>query len=110
MGTRLSFVGATLVAFTLATLAWVWPLLPWLGTGYVQQFPQIAGIARADAYLTSWMLAWGAHAIRTDPLGVFHANIFHPLPWTFAFSENLLAGALLVLPFDVAWANPTLDH
>ena len=110
MRTRLVFPCATLVvAFLAGTLAWVAPVVPVLGTGYLM-FGPAAALARADAMLTSWMLAWGAHALRTDPLDVYHANVFHPLPWTFAFSENLLAGALLVLPVDVAWRNPTLDH
>jgi len=110
MGTRFFFVGATLVAFLVATLVWVAPIVPVLGTAYLQPFQKVPALAQADVLLTSWMLAWGSHALRTDPLGVYHANIFHPLPWTFAFSENLLAGALLILPVDVVWRNPTLDH
>jgi len=110
MGTRLRFVSATLVAFLVVTLAWVAPLLPVIRVGYLQPFAKIAGLAQADSYLTSWMLAWGTHALRTHPLDLYQANIFHPLPWTFAFSENLLAGAALVMPVDLVFGSPTLDN
>ena len=100
---------ATVAAFIVFSLTWLEPLLAGFGTTYLLPDASYA-LSRADAMLTSWMLAWGAHALRTDPLHLFHANIFHPLPWTFAFSENLLAGALLVLPVDLAAGNPVLDH
>jgi hypothetical protein len=110
MRTRLVFPLATAVAFLLATLWWTRPLLPALGTSYLGPVKDPTLLGRSDSMLTSWMLAWSAHALRTNPFGLFHANIFHPLPWTLAFSENLLAGALLVLPVDLAFGNPVLDH
>jgi hypothetical protein len=109
MRSRPIFVSATLVAFVVFTLVWAAPLARRLTTSYLQASEDVADLSRADAMLTSWMLAWGAHALRTDPLGFFHANIFHPLPWTLAFSESLAAGALLVLPVDVLGQNPVLD-
>jgi hypothetical protein len=108
MRMRFAYLGATLGAFVVGTGVWVAPVLRVMGTGYLQL--DTAPLARADAMLTSWMLAWGAHALRTDPLAVYDANVFHPLPWTLAFSENLLASALMILPVDVAVGNPTLDH
>ncbi|MEW6363084.1 MAG: hypothetical protein AB1714_00440 [Acidobacteriota bacterium] len=51
-----------------------------------------------DQYLTSWILAWDAHAIAADPLRIFDANIFYPHRNTLAFSENLISTAILVLP------------
>src|SRR5437660_4162282 len=95
---RLLFVVATLVAFLLFAAAWLWPLLPVADTSYVEAFKDLSPLARADAMLTSWMLAWASHALRTDPLHLYHANIFYPLPWTFAFSENLIASAVLMTP------------
>lgn len=105
-----TFVAATAAAFGIATLAWTAPLLPQLRTAYLLAGEDPSHLARADAMLTSWMLAWAAHAMRTSPLDLFHANILHPLPWTFAFSENLLASALLVLPVDLLVGDPVLDH
>ena len=110
MRPRSSFVLATAVAFLLATLAWLVPLLPHLRTTYLGALHDPTQLSLSDAMLTSWMLAWASHALQTDPLGLFHANIFHPLPWTLAFSENLLASALLVMPVDLAFGDPVLDH
>lgn len=51
-----------------------------------------------DAHLFMWTLGWDAHALVTDPLSIFDANIYHPLPNTLAYSENLIGSALLVAP------------
>jgi hypothetical protein len=110
MRTRLVFPLATAGAFLLVTLWWTRPLLPAFRTAYLAPVKDPTLLGRSDSMLTSWMLAWGAHALRTNPFSLFHANIFHPLPWTFAFSENLLAGTLLVLPIDFAVGDPVLDH
>lgn len=39
----------------------------------------------------TWTLSWGARALRTDPAGVFDANIFHPEAETLAFSDPMLS-------------------
>ncbi len=96
--------------FGVLALVWLHPLLPVLRTGWLHPGPDPTGLGRADSMLTGWMLGWAAHALRTAPHRLFHANIFHPLPWTFAFSENLLAGALLVLPVDLVAGDPVLDN
>ncbi len=49
-----------------------------------------------DPVLYIWTLSWGAHAIVTQPLHLFDANIFWPHPLTLAYSDNLL---VLVPPF-----------
>jgi len=110
MRSRWLFGLATSVAFVVLTVVWAAPLVTRLTTTYLETLANPTPLSRADALLTSWILAWGAHALRTNPLHLFHANILHPLPWTFAFSENLLAGAIAVLPVDVVWGNPVLDH
>jgi hypothetical protein len=75
--------------------------------------PQIAAIGRADSgdgRFSIWNVAWVAHALLTNPRGVFHANIFHPHPHALAFSEaNLGAGALAV-PVYWATGNPYAAH
>jgi hypothetical protein len=43
-----------------------------------------------DPVLYIWVLSWGAHAILTQPLHLFAANIFWPHPLTLAYSDNLL--------------------
>jgi MYXO-CTERM domain-containing protein len=51
-----------------------------------------------DPVLYIWALSWGGHAIFTQPLHLFSANIFWPHPLTFAYTDNLLA---LVAPFGL---------
>jgi hypothetical protein len=48
-----------------------------------------------DHQYSVWNVAWVAHALLTNPLQVFHANIFYPHRWTLLYSEaNLAAGAI----------------
>ena len=48
-----------------------------------------------DGQFSLWNIGWVAHALTTDPLNVWNANIFFPSRTTLAYSEaNLLAGAL----------------
>ncbi len=54
-----------------------------------------------DAQLNEWILAWVEHALVRDPLHLFQANIFYPARDALAFSEPLIAPALLGAP--VAW-------
>lgn len=51
-----------------------------------------------DPVLNTYILAWDAHALVSDPLNLFNANIFYPLPNTLAYSENLIGDTLLALP------------
>ena len=48
-----------------------------------------------DPLLNAWALAWVAHELPTVPTHVFDANIFHPERGTLAYSETLLAPAIL---------------
>ena len=55
-----------------------------------------SGLARldGDGRFSIWNIGWVAHALSTDPLNVWNANIFFPSRTTLAYSEaNLLAGA-----------------
>ena len=63
-----------------------------------------------DPLLNSWILAWNAHALLTDPLRLFDANIFYPHRWTLAYSELLIVPSLLGLPITLIWGNPILTH
>jgi hypothetical protein len=54
------------------------------------------GLARldGDGQFSIWNVGWVAHALSTDPLNVWNANIFFPSRNTLAYSEaNLMAGA-----------------
>jgi hypothetical protein len=54
-----------------------------------------------DTHLFIWTLGWDARAFLTNPFGIFNANIYHPLPNTLAYSENLIGTALIAAP--VIW-------
>jgi len=54
-----------------------------------------------DMHLFLWTLAWDTHALTSDPLHVFDANIYHPKRYTLAYSENLLGSAILAAP--IVW-------
>lgn len=82
----------------------------------VMTYPLILNLDEAvvtpaeDPQLNSWIVAWDARALLTEPARLFHANIFHPYPYSLAYSENLLASALLGLPLQVLLDNPVLIY
>jgi hypothetical protein len=43
-----------------------------------------------DPALAIWIVLWGSHALLTDPLRFFDANIFWPYAHTLAYAETLL--------------------
>lgn len=51
-----------------------------------------------DPVFQAWTLAWNWHALTTDPLGIFDANVFYPWRNTLAYSDHLFGQTLLVLP------------
>lgn len=51
-----------------------------------------------DTHLFIWTLGWDAHAFVTNPFAIFDANIYHPLPNTLAYSENLIGSAFIAAP------------
>ena len=103
-------VTSLLGAFTVATLAYTWPIPAYLDSAYVYTRPSVMPISHADSYLTSWMLAWGGHALRTAPLRIFDANIFYPIRDSLAFSEHMLGAVVQILPVDTIGRSPVLDH
>lgn len=56
-----------------------------------------------DTDLFMWTLAWNTHALTSNPLSIFDANIYYPHPRTLAFSENLLGSTIFAAP--VLWAT-----
>lgn len=93
----------TVVAAGLAALTVLmsWPLvLDLAGHGVVD---------RPDGRLQAWTLAWNAHALPGGVHRAFQAPIFHPLPDSLAFSENLLLPSVVVAPFTRA-GGPVLGY
>ncbi|MEU4566984.1 hypothetical protein [Micromonospora sp. NPDC023956] len=55
-----------------------------------------------DPTLQAWQVAWGGHALLTDPTSLWHSNTFHPEPYTYAYSDTLLGYA----PFGMVGDGP----
>ena len=49
---------------------------------------------RGDELLIAWIHTWGFHALITNPLHVFSANIFYPFLYSFAYSDMHLTSML----------------
>lgn len=79
--------------FTAAAVAMTWPLAPNL---------QLALAHPGDPLITSWILDWDFYALTHAPWRLFHANVFHPLRYTLAFTENMLGVMLALLPLFLA--------
>ncbi|HKP52864.1 MAG TPA: hypothetical protein VJ183_09445 [Chloroflexia bacterium] len=90
-----------LAFFTLVTIVATWPMLPQLG-GYV--------IDKGDPLYSVWAMAWQGHALITDPLQLFDANVLYPFKGTLAFDELSFAEAVLAAPFYWLLGNPVLSH
>ncbi|HYO50030.1 MAG TPA: hypothetical protein VEW94_09280 [Chloroflexia bacterium] len=75
--------------FTLLTLAMTWPWALHMGEA-INPF--------GDVVVQMTSLRWNAHALSTNPLGLFEAPFFYPYAHSLAFSENLLGQTLLALP------------
>lgn len=88
-------------AFCLFTSLLTWP--------YVTRLRD-AVIDAGDPYLVSWILWWNYHQTFTDPLNLFHANLFYPLRYTLAFSEHSYGIALLFFPLFALGARPLTVH
>lgn len=63
-----------------------------------------------DPYLVSWILWWDYHQTFTDPLNLFHSNLFYPLRYTLAFSEHCYGIALPFFPLFALGARPLTIH
>jgi hypothetical protein len=94
-------VTASLAGYALLLAIMSWPLV---------LDPARSGVVdRPDGRLNAWILAWDVHALLHEPGRLFQAPIFHPLPDTLAFSENLLLPAVLAAPALLA-AGPVLGY
>jgi hypothetical protein len=71
-----------LVTGLLAAAAAFWPLPMELTTHVPKEL--------ADPLLQAWQVAWGGHALTTQPLDYFQSNTFYPLENSLAFSDALV--------------------
>lgn len=65
----------------LVAMVMTWPLVRHISTS----IPQDLG----DPLGQAWFLAWGGHALTTDPLHLFQGNVFWPGTSSYAYSDSL---------------------
>jgi hypothetical protein len=64
----------------------------------------------ADTIHHEWILAWDAHALATDPLHLFDANIFYPEKDTLAYSDHLIVQGVMGAPLFWLGGSPVLVY
>ena len=79
-----------------------WPLAPHAGSHVTGNL--------GDPLEVAWRFGWAAHAVIHQPLHLFDANIFHPEPLTFAYSENHLGVSLPLAPVFWLTGNALLSY
>jgi hypothetical protein len=101
---RVTLAAAAVLYAGLAVAAQL-PLVRGLGDRvYGQELPG------NDCLLHAWTLAWGQHALATDPAGVFDANVFFPHARTLLYSDHLLGLAVLLVPLRLLTDNAVALH
>jgi hypothetical protein len=88
------------LAYLVLAVVFTWPLSAHLTT---------ATGGGLDPLLQTWVLAWDAHALITDPRTVWHAPIFFPYPETLAYSDHHLLLAMMTLPLIIT-GGPVLAY
>jgi hypothetical protein len=81
-------------------------VLTWPYVNYLRD----AVVDPGDPYLVAWILWWDYHQTFTDPLNLFHANLFYPLRYTLAFSENCYGLAFPFFPLFALGFRPLTVH
>jgi hypothetical protein len=89
------------VAFCAFTAGVTWPYVLHLRDGVADT---------GDPYFVSWVLWWNYHQTFTDPLNLFHANLFYPFRYTLAFGENSYGIALPFFPLYALGLRPLTVH
>ena len=85
------------VAYLALAVVMTWPLALRLSTA-------VADLG--DPLLNVWILDWDCHALTHAPWRIFQAPVFYPSKFPLAYSENLIAVAVVVLPFHLAGVPP----
>jgi hypothetical protein len=99
---RLARGGAIAALAIVLTTAFTFPVAARLGS--VGRFDTL------DGHWSIWCVAWVAHALATNPFGLYDANIFVPHTDTLAYSENNVVAGVLGLPAYLLTGNPYATH
>ena len=87
--------------FCLFTAILTWP--------YVIRMRDVV-VDTGDPYLITWIMWWDYHQTFTNPLHLFDANVFYPLKYSLAFSENSYGIAVLFFPLYALGVAPLTVH
>ncbi|MBX0328454.1 hypothetical protein K2Z83_12280 [Oscillochloris sp. ZM17-4] len=95
-----------------------WPLaipLVYLALSVLMTWPLAARLgadlpSSSDTLQQTWILAWNAHALLSDPAHLWQAPIFYPYPDTAAYHDHLLIQSIIGAPLIWATGNPLLAH
>lgn len=86
--------------YLVVTLALTYPLPLHMTSAVLNDSP--------DTHLFLWTLGWDVHALTTQPLSIFDANIYYPQHLTLAYSENLIGSAFIAAPILWLTGNTVL--
>jgi hypothetical protein len=106
-GTILAEGVAVFLLYAGMTCWWLWPL-PNVWSDHSALFNRDYAPSVADGYLITWALAWDTHALLTNPLHLFDANIFHPSKLALAYSEHFLGYVPIFGPIYMISGNALL--
>ena len=97
-------VEATIVVCTAALIAcaFTYP--------YVVNFTNAGRLDTNDGRWSIWVVSWVAHALTSDPLNVYDANIYYPHRNALAFSEGNLVEGAIAAPAWLLTKNPYAAH
>ena len=95
-------------------LRWLVPFLVAMGFAHTAPLslqPHLRSIdTNPDMQELVWRLAWGAHALTTDPGSWLDANTFYPDEGTYATMDYLLGVSALAVPIRALTENPLLVY
>jgi hypothetical protein len=93
---------AALTFFAAMAVLHSWPL--------ASDLQHLSRLDNHDAELDTWIVAWVAHALATNPLHLFAAPIFYPEHHSLAFSEHMLVPSLMGAPLLWVGLSPVFVY
>jgi 4-amino-4-deoxy-L-arabinose transferase-like glycosyltransferase len=84
------------------TVVMTWPL--------ARGLDRLGRTTTMDGLYSIWNVAWVAHALVSDPLDLFDANIFYPHRDTLAYSESNIVAGIVAIPAWLATHNAYAAH
>jgi heme/copper-type cytochrome/quinol oxidase subunit 4 len=88
---------AVFIFFTLSSIYITYPLIFNLGS---------LSTGLGDELVMAWIHNWVIHALLTNPLALFEANLYYPNHNTLAFAESLIFTSILALPIQLIMKEP----